>query len=155
MTTATGTQSDLFAWGKDLERENKRIAEINAQRARNRGYLVFATDPSKGVDSAEYQQVYATEARTPNQAIAKVRPPAEGRRLQTFLTTGKYGTSWQTPAGWRRPDGWESHAGATASRRAHRHSHYGAAVWQALSRRLTIVRVLPGLDVAAVPRGSD
>jgi hypothetical protein len=30
---------------------------------RNRGYLVFATDPSKGVDSAEYQQVYATEAR--------------------------------------------------------------------------------------------
>ena len=25
---------------------------------------MFATDPSKGVDSAEYQQVYATEART-------------------------------------------------------------------------------------------
>jgi hypothetical protein len=45
---------------------------------RNRGYLVFATDPSKGVDSAEYQQVYATEARTPNQAIAKVRPLAGG-----------------------------------------------------------------------------
>ena len=77
MTTVTDTQSDLFAWAKDLERENKRIAEINAQRVRNRGYLVFATDPSKGVDSAEYQQVYATEARTPNQAIAKVRPLAE------------------------------------------------------------------------------
>jgi hypothetical protein len=90
MTTATDTQSDLFAWAKDLERENKRIAEINAQRVRNRGYLVFATDPSVGVDSAEYQQVYATEARTPNQAIAKVRPLAEGRRLQAFLTTGKY-----------------------------------------------------------------
>ncbi len=57
---------------------------------RNRGYLVFATDPSKGVDSAEYQHVYAAEARTPNQAIAKVRPLAEGRRLQAFLTTGKY-----------------------------------------------------------------
>jgi hypothetical protein len=43
---------------------------------------------SKGVDSAEYQQVYATEARTPNQAIAKVRPLAEGR-LQAFLNTGR------------------------------------------------------------------
>ena len=62
MTIATDTQTDLFAWATDLERENKRIAEINAQRVRNRGYLVFATDPSKGVDSAEYQQVYATEA---------------------------------------------------------------------------------------------
>ncbi len=30
------------------------IAE-NAARVRNRGYLVFATDPPKGVDSAEYQ----------------------------------------------------------------------------------------------------
>ncbi len=90
MTTATGTQSDLFAWAKDLERENKRIAEINAQRVRNRGYLVFATDPSKGVDSAEYQQVYATEAHTPNQAIAKVRPLVDGRRLRAFLSTGKY-----------------------------------------------------------------
>jgi hypothetical protein len=77
MTTAAGTQIDLFAWAKDLERENKRIAEINGGRVRNRGYLVFATDPSKGVDSAEYRQVYATEARTPNQAIAKVRPLAD------------------------------------------------------------------------------
>ena len=30
MTTVTNTQSDLFAWARDLERENKRIAEINA-----------------------------------------------------------------------------------------------------------------------------
>ena len=90
MTTATDAQIDLFARAKDLERENKRIAEINAQRVRNRGYLVFITDPSKGVDSAEYRQVYATEARTPSQAIAKVRPLADGRRLQAFLTTGKY-----------------------------------------------------------------
>ena len=62
MTTATDTQTDLFAWAQDLERENKRIAEVNAERVRNRGYLVFATDPRKGVDSAEYQHVYATEA---------------------------------------------------------------------------------------------
>ena len=90
MTTATDTQTDLFAWAQDLKRENKRIAEINAERARNRGYLVFATDPSHDVDSAEYQQVYATEARTPNQAITKVRPLGDGRRLRAFLTTGKY-----------------------------------------------------------------
>jgi hypothetical protein len=90
MTPVTDTQTDLFAWAQDLERENKRIAEINAQRVRNRGYLVFATDPSHGVDSAEYQQVYATEARTATQAIAKVRPLAEGRRLRAFLATGKY-----------------------------------------------------------------
>ena len=70
MPSATDTQTDLFAWAQDLERENKRIAEINAQRVRNRGYLVFATDPSKGVNSAEYRHVYATEARTPNQAIS-------------------------------------------------------------------------------------
>jgi hypothetical protein len=37
MTTATNTQTDLFAWAKDLERENKRIAGINAARVRNRG----------------------------------------------------------------------------------------------------------------------
>jgi len=64
--------------------------EINAVRVRNRGYLVFATDPSKGVDSAEYRQVYATEARTPGQAIAKVRLLAAGRRVLAFLSTGKY-----------------------------------------------------------------
>jgi len=52
MTTATDTQSDLFTWARPRQ-ENKRIAEINAERVRNRGYLVFATDPSKGVDSAE------------------------------------------------------------------------------------------------------
>jgi len=69
---------------------NKRIAEINAARVRNGGSIVFATDPSRGVDSAEYQQIYATEARTPNQAIARVRPLADGRRLRGFLTTGKY-----------------------------------------------------------------
>jgi hypothetical protein len=37
MTTATDTQIDLFAWAKDLERENKRIAWINAGRVGDRG----------------------------------------------------------------------------------------------------------------------
>jgi hypothetical protein len=77
MTTATSTQTDLFAWAREVEQENKRIAEINAERVRNRGYLVFATDPSKGVDSAEYQQVYATEARTP----PSCRPALATRRV--------------------------------------------------------------------------
>jgi hypothetical protein len=90
MTTVADTQIDLVAWARDLDAERKRVRAVNAERVRNRGYLVFATDPSKGVDSAEYQHVYATEARTPNQAIAKVRPLAEGRRLRAFLTTGKY-----------------------------------------------------------------
>jgi hypothetical protein len=90
MAPAPDTQIDLVAWARDLERENNRIAEINEERARRRGYLVFATDPSKDIDSADYQLVFATEARTPNQAIAKVRPLAEGRRLRAFLTTGKY-----------------------------------------------------------------
>jgi predicted HTH transcriptional regulator len=53
MATMIDTQTDPFAWVQDLEQENKRIAEINAQRVRNRGYLVFATDPRKGVDSAD------------------------------------------------------------------------------------------------------
>jgi hypothetical protein len=30
MTTVTGTQSDLFAWARELEGENGRIAWINA-----------------------------------------------------------------------------------------------------------------------------
>lgn len=90
MTTATDTQIDLFAWARDLDTERKRVRAINAERMRNRGYLVFATDPSKGVDSPEYRHVYATEARTPNQAMAKIRPLAPDRRLRAFLTTGKY-----------------------------------------------------------------
>jgi hypothetical protein len=44
MTPATDTQIDLFAWARDLERENKRIAKVNEERA----------DPSKDVDSAEH-----------------------------------------------------------------------------------------------------
>ena len=77
MTTATGTQSDLFAWAQDLERENKRIAEINAVRVRNRGYLVFvvfATDASKDIDSAEY-----STCTPPRRARPTRRSPKSGR----------------------------------------------------------------------------
>jgi|NGEPerStandDraft_6_1074524.scaffolds.fasta_scaffold210522_1 hypothetical protein len=36
MTPATDTQIDLFAWAPDLEREYKRITEVNQERARRR-----------------------------------------------------------------------------------------------------------------------
>jgi hypothetical protein len=45
MTTFAGTHGDLFAWARDLERENTRIAEINGGRVGDRGCLVFVTDP--------------------------------------------------------------------------------------------------------------
>lgn len=90
LRSAQNPQMDLLAWARDLERENKRIAQINEERARRRGYLVFATDPTVSPDEPTYREVYATEARTPNQAAAKVRPLASGRRLHTYLATGKY-----------------------------------------------------------------
>jgi hypothetical protein len=37
MSTATGAHGDLFAWARDLERENTRIAEVNALRVGDRG----------------------------------------------------------------------------------------------------------------------
>lgn len=84
------TQTDLFAWAQELEDERTRVADINAERAARRGFLVFATDPSLSPDEPGYREVFATEARTPNQAISKVRDLAEGRRLRAYLATGRY-----------------------------------------------------------------
>lgn len=90
VTEEIEAQIDLFAWAKDLEEERERIADINAERAARRGYLVFATDPDVSPDDLAYREVYATEAGTPNQAMAKVRPIADGRRLRAYLATGRY-----------------------------------------------------------------
>ena len=90
VTEKAEAQIDLFAWAKDLEEERARVADINAERAARRGYLVFATDPDTSPDDPAYREVYATEAGTPNQAMAKVRPIAEGRRLRAYLATGRY-----------------------------------------------------------------
>jgi len=90
MTHTPETQIDLLAWAEELQDEREKVASTNAERASRRGYLVFATDPKLSPDSAGYRQVYATEAKTPNQAIAKVRPIAEGRRLRAYLATGNY-----------------------------------------------------------------
>lgn len=90
VTEQTAGQIDLFAWAKDLEEERRRVADINAERASRRGWLVFATDPAVAPDEPGYREVYATEARTPNQAMAKVRPITDGRRLRAYRVTGRY-----------------------------------------------------------------
>jgi hypothetical protein len=83
-------QIDLFAWARELDEERERVQRANERRAARRGFLVFATDPSIHPDAPDYREVYATEARTQAQAIAKVRPLAEGRRLRAYLATGHY-----------------------------------------------------------------
>ncbi len=40
--------------------------------------------------STDTARSFATEARTPHQALAKIRPLAGGRRLRAFLSTGTY-----------------------------------------------------------------
>src|SRR3984885_13145840 len=85
-----GTQIDLSAWAAELEEERLRLQKVNESRAPFRGYLVFATVPERAPDEPGYREVYATEAKTPGEATAKVRPLAEGRRLRTFLATGTY-----------------------------------------------------------------
>ncbi len=90
MTTQPATQIDLFAWARELEQERERVADVNAERATKRGYLIFATDPSISPDDSGYREVFATEAKTPNHAMAKVKPIAQGRRLRAYLATGRY-----------------------------------------------------------------
>lgn len=84
------TQIDLFEWASELEADRERVESANAERATRRGYLVFATDPSIPPEESGYREVYATEAKTPNQAMAKVRPITDGRRLRAYLATGRY-----------------------------------------------------------------
>ena len=74
-------QIDLLAWADDLEAERARIADINTERAARRGYLVFATDPELAPDEPSYREVYATEARTPNQAGGSSAPPLEATTI--------------------------------------------------------------------------
>lgn len=90
MATERGQQIDLFAWARELEVERERVETINERRARRRGFLVFATDPSVDPDAPDYRQVFATEADTPAKAVAKIRPLASGRRLRAYLATGHY-----------------------------------------------------------------
>lgn len=90
MTTEREHQTDLFAWARELEVERERVETVNERRARRRGFLVFATDPSVDPDAPDYRQVFATEADTPAKAVAKIRPLTSGRRLRAYLATGHY-----------------------------------------------------------------
>jgi len=90
ISTEQSQQIDLAAWGQELQEERERIEEANERRAARRGFLVFATDPDRAPEEPGYRDVYATEARTPGEAAAKVRPLANGRRLRTYLATGTY-----------------------------------------------------------------
>src|SRR3954447_11641348 len=90
MTSDQGTQIDLTTWAHELEDERTPLQETNHRRAARRGYLVFATDPERAPDEPGYREVFATEAKTPGEATAKVRPLALGRRLRTYLATGTY-----------------------------------------------------------------
>lgn len=89
-TAKAPEQIDLFAWADELEEERARVADINAERAARRGYIVFATDPEISPEEPGYRETFATEAKTPNQAVAKIRSIAEGRRLRAYLVTGRY-----------------------------------------------------------------
>jgi len=88
--SSQGTQIDLSAWAEELADERSRLEAVNQERAARRGYLVFATDPERSPDDPDYREVYATEAKTPGEATAKVRPLAPDRRLRTYLATGTY-----------------------------------------------------------------
>ena len=90
VSTDQGTQIDLIAWAEELESERERVRETNEQRAARRGFIVFATDPERSPEEPGYREVFATEAKTPNEAAKKVRPLAEGRRLRSYLATGTY-----------------------------------------------------------------
>jgi hypothetical protein len=90
MHPSADDQIDLLSEADQLGQEREPIQSVNAARIRNRGYLVFATNPAVSPDEPGYCEVYATEARTPNQAVAKVRPLVSGRRLHVYLATGKY-----------------------------------------------------------------
>jgi hypothetical protein len=89
-TVDRGEQMSLATWAEELESERGRISEVNERRAASRGFLVFATDPERSPEETGYRDVYATEARTPGEAAAKIRPLAVGRRLRTYLATGTY-----------------------------------------------------------------
>lgn len=87
---SAANQPDLFSWAAELEAEQARVESVNSERAARRGYIVFATDPSIHPDEPGYRRVFATEAKTPGQAVAKVKPLAPQCRLRAYLATGTY-----------------------------------------------------------------
>src|SRR3954471_23225040 len=93
--TGQSEQLDLLAFAD----QRQRATEANTRRAKRRGFVVFATDPSVDALAPDYRLVFATEAATPGQAVRKVAPRARGRRLRAFLGTGQYRDQY-TAATW-------------------------------------------------------
>ena len=83
-------QLNLFTYAAELEEAQTRVEQVNSDRAEGRGYLVFAIDPAVGPDEPGYRRVFATEAKTPGQALAKVRIIVPKCRLRAYLATGVY-----------------------------------------------------------------
>lgn len=86
----TPEQLNLFDSAAELEQEQARVEQVNSDRAARRAFLIFATDPAAAPDEPGYRRVFATEAKTPGQAKAKVRPRVPRCRLRAYLATGVY-----------------------------------------------------------------
>jgi hypothetical protein len=83
-------QLDLLTYAAEVAEEQARIEQVNNGRAVQRGFLVFAVDPTVNPDEPGYRRVFATEARTPRQAMAKVRVLVPECRLSAYRATGVY-----------------------------------------------------------------
>lgn len=91
--TLAGVTSDADAFDQVAwvtPRSSSRWKSRRRAATKRRGFLVFATNPALHPDAPGYREVYATEAGTPAQAAAKVRPLAGERRLRVYLATGRY-----------------------------------------------------------------
>ncbi len=86
----TPKQLDLFDYAAEVEEEQARIEQVNNDRAARRAFLIFATDPAAAPDEPGYRRVFATEAKTPGEAKAKVRLLVPRCRLRAYLATGVY-----------------------------------------------------------------
>jgi hypothetical protein len=80
----------LFTYAAEIEEEQARVEHVNNARAARRAFLVFATDPTATPDDPGYRRVFATEAKTPGQAKANVRPHVPRCRLRAYLASGVY-----------------------------------------------------------------
>ncbi len=74
--------------------ERERVERTNDRRAMLRGYLVFATDPERVPDEPGYREVFVTEAKTPGEARAKVRPLRKTDVSGPSSLRGRTRTNW-------------------------------------------------------------
>jgi len=93
-TSDQGIQIDLAAWAQELDDERERVEKANEQRAARRGYVVFATDPSRAPDEP------TATARRRRRSARSPTGAGYGRTSRPARTR----TSWPTRVGsCRRP----------------------------------------------------